>query len=141
MHTLVEAADQLEGSIPAKARNEEERVVFPVYGEIFDESGYKVIVRAFATQQSTPTAVEEQGQPDWKDGETPQEKIQEKEVANEQDDVTQEPTSLNIPIEITTRFGIEEPENEFIPNFVEEDCTVTPEPFHDTEIIEIEPHQ
>ena len=46
---MVEAADQLEGSNPTKAGNEEERVVCPMYGEIFDESGYKVIIHAFAT--------------------------------------------------------------------------------------------
>ena len=37
------------------------------------------------TQQPITTAVEEQGQPDWKDGEAPQEKLQQKEVAYEQD--------------------------------------------------------
>ena len=47
---MVEAADQLEGSNPIEAGNEEERVVYPTCGEIFDESGYKVIVRAFTTQ-------------------------------------------------------------------------------------------
>ena len=51
-------------------------------GEIFNQSGYKVIVRAFVTQQPVPTAVEEQGQPDWKDGEAPQEKLQQREVAD-----------------------------------------------------------
>ena len=50
LHTLVEAADQLEGLIHAEAGNEEERVVCPMCGEIFDESGYKVIVHAIATQ-------------------------------------------------------------------------------------------
>ena len=36
MHTLVEATDQLEGSPPAEDGEEEERVVFPVCGEIFN---------------------------------------------------------------------------------------------------------
>ena len=44
MHTLVEAADQLEGSNPTKAGNAEERVVCPTCGEIFDELGYKVML-------------------------------------------------------------------------------------------------
>ena len=37
-------------------------MVFPMCGEIFNHSGYKVIVRAFVTQQPVPTTVEEQGQ-------------------------------------------------------------------------------
>ena len=57
-------------------------MVYPVYGEIFNQSSYKVIVRAFVTQQPVPAAVEEQGQPDWKDGEAPQEKLQQREVAD-----------------------------------------------------------
>ena len=54
-----------------------------VCGEIFNESGYKVIVHAFVTQQPAPTAVGEQGQPDWKYGEAPQERLQQKEVVDE----------------------------------------------------------
>ena len=59
LHTLVEVVDQLEGSTPTEVGDEEERVVCPMCGEIFNESGYKVIVHAFATEQPTPTAVEE----------------------------------------------------------------------------------
>ena len=59
LHTLVEAADQLEGSTPTEVSDEEERVVCPVCGEIFNQSCYKVIVRAFVTQQPAPTTVEE----------------------------------------------------------------------------------
>ena len=138
---MVEAAYQLEGSAPAEVGDEEERVVFPVCGEIFNESGYKVIVHAFITQQPAHTVVEEEGQPDWKDGEAPQEKLQQKEVADKQDVDTQEPTSLNIPVEIATQFGTKEAEDEVIPDLVEEGCTVTPEPSHDIEIIEMEPQQ
>ena len=47
---MVEAIDQLEGSNPAEAGDEEERVVCLLCGEIFNESGYKVIVCAFVTQ-------------------------------------------------------------------------------------------
>ena len=57
---MVEAADQLEGSTPAEDGEEEERVVFPVCGEIFNQSGYKFIVRTFVKQQPIPTTVEEQ---------------------------------------------------------------------------------
>ena len=64
LHTLVEAIDQLEGSTPAEVGDEEERVVCPVCGEIFNQSSYKVIVRAFLTQQLKPTVVKEQGQLD-----------------------------------------------------------------------------
>ena len=56
---MVEAADQLEGSNPVEAGDEEERLVCPACGEIFNESGYKVIVHAFATQQYAPIAMEE----------------------------------------------------------------------------------
>ena len=48
MHTLVEAAEK--GSAPDEASDEEKRVVCPVCGEIFNQSGYKVIVCAFVTQ-------------------------------------------------------------------------------------------
>ena len=82
LHTLVEATDQLEGSTPTEVGDEEERVVCPMCGEIFNQSGYKVIVHAFVTQQPVSTAVEEQGQPDWKDGEAPQEKLQQRELGD-----------------------------------------------------------
>ena len=36
-------------------------MVCPMCGEIFNQLGYKVIVRAFVTQQPAPAAVEEQG--------------------------------------------------------------------------------
>ena len=44
-------------------------------------------------------------------------RLQQKEVADEHDANTQEPTSLNIPIEIATQIGTNEPEDEVIPNF------------------------
>ena len=58
LHTLVETADQLKGSNPTKPRNEEERVVCPTYGEIFKESGHKIVIHAFTTQQFAPTTEE-----------------------------------------------------------------------------------
>ena len=61
---MVEAADQLEGLNPTKDGNDEERVVYPLCEEIFNQSGYKVIVHAFVTQQPVPASMEEQGQPD-----------------------------------------------------------------------------
>ena len=81
---MVEAAYQLEGSTLVEVGDEEERVVCPVCGEIFNQSGYKVIVHAFVTQQPVPTVVDEHGQPDWKDGEAPQEQLQQREVADKQ---------------------------------------------------------
>ena len=88
LHTLVEVADQLEGSNPTEAGNEEERVVYPTCGEIFNESGYKVIICAFTTQQFAPTTVEGQGQPNLRDDGTPKKKLHGKEIADEQDVVT-----------------------------------------------------
>ena len=66
-------------------------MVCPTCGEIFNESGYKVVIHSFTTQQSAPTTEEGQGQPDLRDDGTPKEKLQEKEVADEQDVATQEP--------------------------------------------------
>ena len=76
-----------------------------------------------------------------KDGEAPQEKLQQREVEDEQDVDTQEPTYLNIPVEVSTQIGTGEPEAEIIPNFIEEVCAMTPEPYQGTEIIEMEPQQ
>ena len=56
-------------------------MVYPTYGEIFNESGYKVIIRAFTTQQSAPTTVEGQGRPDLRDDGTPKKKLHGKEIA------------------------------------------------------------
>ena len=78
------------------------------------------------TQQPIHIAVEEQGQLDWKDGEAPQEKLQQREVVDKQGSDTQEPTFLNIPIEFATQIGTSEPEAEIILDFVEEVYAVTP---------------
>ena len=51
---------------------------------------------------------------------------------------TQEPTSLNIPVKIPTNPGTEESEDEFIHDFMDEDCTETLKSSHDIEIIDIE---
>ena len=64
LHTLVEVVDQLEGSSLAKEDEEVEKVVFPASGEMFSQSGYTVIVRAFETQNPAPTTKEEQEAPD-----------------------------------------------------------------------------
>ena len=58
LHTLVEVGDQLKGSNPTEAGNEEERVVYPTCGEIFKEEGHKIVIHAFTTQQSSPTIEE-----------------------------------------------------------------------------------
>ena len=89
------------------------------------------------TQQPVPAAVEEQGQPDWKDGESPQEQLQQREVADKQGADTQEPASSNIPVEFATQIGTGEPEAEIIPDFVEEVCAVTHEPSQGIELIEM----
>ena len=47
LHTLVEAVDQLEGSPPDEEGDELEKVVFLECSEIFNQSGYKVIVWEF----------------------------------------------------------------------------------------------
>ena len=40
-----------------------EKVVCPACGEIFNQSGYKVIVSAFDTHKPTPVVEEGQGEP------------------------------------------------------------------------------
>ena len=51
LHTLVEVADQVEGSFPVEKGEELENVFFLACGEIFNQSVYKVIVRAFVAQK------------------------------------------------------------------------------------------
>ena len=48
---------------------------------------------------------------------------------------------MNIPVEIATQIRTDEPEDEVIHDFVEEVCTMTPEPSQDTELIGMEPQQ
>ena len=79
-------------------------MVCPTCGEIFKEASHKIVIRACTTQQSTPTI----------EG-----------AAEREDVVTQEPASLNILAEIATNSGTKEPREEIIPNFMDEDCTVT----------------
>ena len=107
LHTLVKAADQLEGLIPTEPGNEEERVVYPTCREIFKEAGHNIVIHAFTTQQSAP-AMEE--------------------VGEKEDVVTQEPTSLNILAEVATNSRIEEPRDEVIPDCGDENCTMTRSP-------------
>ena len=59
----------------------------------------------------------------------------------EHDVDTQEPASLNILVQVATQMGEEEPGIENILEFNEEICTMTLEPSHDIEIIEIESQQ
>ena len=59
MHTLVEAADQIEGSLPAEEGDELEKLVCPECGEIFSQSGYKVTVQEFMAQKTTQEVGEE----------------------------------------------------------------------------------
>ena len=53
LHTLVEAANQVEGSLLFEEGEELEKVVCPTCGEIFNQLGYKVMVRAFVAQKPT----------------------------------------------------------------------------------------
>ena len=50
---MVEATDQLEGSPLVEEGDELDKVVCSKCGEIFDQSGYKVIVWAFRAQDPT----------------------------------------------------------------------------------------
>ena len=61
LHTLVEAAYQVEGSLPVEEGEELEKVVFPVCGAIFNQSGYKITVCAFVAQKPTQEIGEEKG--------------------------------------------------------------------------------
>ena len=112
--------DQLEGPNSTEPGKEEERVACPNCGEIFEEAGHKIVIRAFTTQQSAPTI----------------EEATEKEYA-----ITQEPASLNILTEVATKSGTEEPRDEIMPDGGDEYCTLSPECSHDTEIIEEELQQ
>ena len=51
LHTLVEAVDQVEGSLPVEEGEELEKLVFPTCGETFNQSTYKVTVHAFVAQK------------------------------------------------------------------------------------------
>ena len=95
-------------------------MVYPTCGEIFKESGHKIVIHAFATQQSAPTM---------------------EEVAKKEDAGTQEPASLNILAKVATKSGTEEPMDGVIPNCMDEYFTMNPKSSHDTEIIEVEPQQ
>ena len=81
--------------------------------------------------------MEGQGQPDLRDDGTPKEKLHEEEVVDEQDVFTQEPASLNILVDISTNPRTKEPEDEVIPDFMDEYCTETSKSSHDTEITDI----
>ena len=83
----------------------------------------------------------EEGQSDWKDGEAPQEKLHQRELVDKQGADTQEPTFLNILVEVSTQIGIDELEAEIIPDFSEEVCSTTLEPSQGIELIERERQQ
>ena len=54
---------------------------------------------------------------------------------------TQEPAFSNIPVEVATQIGADEPEAEIILDFSEEVYVVTLEPYQGRELIEMEPQQ
>ena len=58
---MVEAVDRVKGSLPVEEGEELEKVVFPECGEIFSQSGYKVIVHAFVAEKPTQAVGEEKG--------------------------------------------------------------------------------
>ena len=120
MYTLVEAADQLEGSNSTEPSDEDERMIYPTYGEIFKEVGHKIIIHTCTTQQSVPTM---------------------EEPAEREDVVTQEPASLTIRAEVATNPVTEELKDEIMYDDGDRDCTITPECSHDIEIIEAEPQR
>ena len=59
MYTLVEVADQIEGSLSTEEGDELKKVFFPECGEIFIQLGYKVTVHAFVAQKPTQEVGEE----------------------------------------------------------------------------------
>ena len=61
-------------------------------------------------------------------------------MAEKQGVDTQETTFLNIPVEVATQIGTDEPHAEIILDFIEELFVVTLEPSQGTELIEMEPH-
>ena len=63
LHTLVEVVDQLEGSPPTEEGEEVEKLVCPECGEIFNQSGYEVIVCEFVAQKPAYAVEEEKETP------------------------------------------------------------------------------
>ena len=63
MHTLVEAAGQLEGSSHDEEGDELDKVVCPECGEISYQSGYKVIVQEFGAQKPAQATEKEKEAP------------------------------------------------------------------------------
>ena len=118
MYTLVEAADQVEGSHSTEPDKEEECAICPTCGEIFKETGHKIILRTYTAQQSEATREEH---------------------AEKEDAVTQEPASLIILAETATNPMTEEKKDEIRNDDGDKDCTVKSECSHDIEMIEAEP--
>ena len=61
LHTLMEAANQVEGSLSTEEGDELKKVVYPECGEIFSQSRYKVTVHGFVAQKPTQEVGEERG--------------------------------------------------------------------------------
>ena len=126
MHTLVEATDQIEGSLLVEEGDELKNVVFPKCGEIFIQSGYGVTVHAFVEKNPTQTVGEDRGTSagELRDKEEAEvERIPEVEVREDdqfqdqpQGVVTQEPTNLEIFVEAATQLEVSELEVETIPD-------------------------
>ena len=146
MHTLVEAADQIEGSLLAEEGEELEKVVFPECGEIFTQSRYKVTVHAFVAKKPTQVVGEEKitSTGELRDEEEPEvERIPNVEArecdqlqAHPQGVVTQEPTTLEMFVEAVTQLEVSVPEVETIPDLNLGVFTMTPEQSQDIELVE-----
>ena len=139
MYTLMEAADQIEGSLSTEEGDELKKVVCPECGEIFSQSRYKVTVHAFVAQKPTQTVGEERGTStrELRDKEEPLvESILDVEVrecdqfpGQPQGVVTQEPTTLEMFVEASTQLEVSEPESEAIPDPDLGVLTMTPEQY------------
>ena len=116
MHTLVEAADQLEGSNSTDPGKEDEWVICPACGEIFKKKGHEII---FSTAQQPMSTMEE--------------------PAEKEDAATQEPSSLTTLAEAATNPMTEEKNDEIRNDDGDKDGTVNLECSHDIEMIEAEP--
>ena len=151
MHTLVEVADQIEGSLTIEEGDELKKVFFLECGEIFSQSRYKVTLHAFVAQKPTQTVGEERGTyaGELRDKEEPEmEGIPNVEVrecdqfqAQPQGVVKQEPKNLEIFVETATQLEVSELEVETIPYLNLGVLTMNPEQSQDTKLVEGELQQ
>ena len=116
-----------------------ENIVCPECGEIFSQSGYKVTVRAFVAQKPTQavgeeketSAVELRGENEPEVEMIPDIEVRKHEqlLSQPQGVVTQEPTTLEIFVEVATQLEVSELEVETIPDLNLGVFTMTPEQY------------